>query len=220
MLQAILVAGLVLAALCSAAVFGSRAYSFLAIRLVSWLQRISEGPLPISGSTVAPATRRQFAPQANCYAYARNDLSRHWNPGQLAISRGHKIKGDVDKIYTRSVFLEALRADGVRRAGIRAYWSLFRGDGKYLISVGYHRLDRAHEDWFGNTVSGDFHFIRLDNDGSWSHKPGQDPVVELGRTPRYHEEYGTCVGVFALPAIEVGGQLVYDKSRVAWNHQQ
>jgi len=136
-------------------------------------------------------------PRNNCYNYGTNRLTGTYaQPGRFS------RRPILGRIYCAKV-RRAVMADG-------------------LIPCGYRRRGESYEQTLprdliakARTVQGhlaavrvspghDYHWFRLDNNGWWSHKPGQAPATDKDRgrkisDPRYSKTYPQFCGYFFVP---------------------
>lgn len=101
---------------------------------------------------------------ANCYTYVLDILPSRWvltsalcRPGEVEDEANNSTR----RLSWRTV-RSGFRSDGLRPATLRSL--LERPGNRYLVAVMF------------DPRSPDYHLVRLDADGEWSHKPGSDPV--------------------------------------------
>lgn len=133
-------------------------------QLAEWLRkRILENILPLGFS-------EDNSTKTNCYAYSLG-LTDTW----LKLGAVSGVEEDWD-IVSPSKVIHAFESD-MRALDITILQKLRRGDSPQLdfnqLLVGVY--------WASN----DYHFIRFNKDGKWSHKPGPQPVKRLGEFPPY-----------------------------------
>lgn len=122
---------------------------------------------------------------SNCYQYAaagsKPDGSNQVfneaipNPGELG---GYKLTKDSKNPVTETnrVF-QGLEADGIKSLQTTSSELPPKKDNHYLIGV------YVAGNWH------DFHFVRQDSDGGWSHKPGTGAPIERLREPNANGSY-------------------------------
>ena len=118
-----------------------------------------------------------FQKSTNCYAYACNDLFRHAylskpQPGQIAGMQAQQME---DSAVRYAVMADDLYRDANRLQRLIPLVRL-RGDPvpDHVANVpGYYLIALV------TAPNVDYHWLRQDNDGMWSHKPGWGEATNL-----------------------------------------
>lgn len=125
-----------------------------------------------------------FERYANCYTYAMNDRDRYNHGGDSPGERASGIPGSVDYSspsldHERTRDYEGYKAQLLK--GVEADGAIIAGkdaaplDGYYRVAVYAMPPDKMPKS--GDNSWTDMHFVREDQDGGWSHKPGRTPVT-------------------------------------------
>jgi hypothetical protein len=121
--------------------------------------------------------RGLFQMSTNCYAYACNDLYGHPymskpQPGQIAGLQAEQMEGSAVRY---AVMADDLHRDASRLQRLVPLIRL-RGDAvpDHVANVaGYYLIALV------TALNADYHWLRQDNDGMWSHKPGWGEATNL-----------------------------------------
>jgi hypothetical protein len=136
--------------------------------LVEWMVKTYPQRFQPNAPGFDPNAWTENVDGANCYAYALNANPAHWDP----LTRAWPDLGDLlpgKRTPLRQIFSwwtarRALRAEGLTPATLR---SLHQSPGDRWL-VAFHFDPRTRQ----------FHVMRLDSNGRWSHKPGVRPVTQ------------------------------------------
>lgn len=120
-----------------------------------------------------PLAWARMAGQINCYSYALNSPEMGMSaPGNVANRRGQKMAEfginarDISREAPFGKFVEAV-IGAAKADGLEELASLDDvKDGHYPVAL-----------FVGNAGGNDFHWLRRDADGGWSHKMGTAPVT-------------------------------------------
>lgn len=120
----------------------------------------------------------------NCYSYAMNDPDRYSYEGDIPGSRidssslsfalreeEGRVERERDYAGHKAILLKQIEADGAIIGGPDAELL----DGYYRVAVYTMPPEKGSKS--GDDVWSDMHFVREDNDGTWSHKPGSLAVT-------------------------------------------
>lgn len=119
---------------------------------------------------------RGYETHANCYSYAVNDMDRNdpggTTPGMISGVPVMSGKNVVDResfdLYKNNL-IAVSQADGLINIGSEI---IRPQEGHYLVGLYARYPDDKYQE-------ADFHYIRQNSDGSWSHKAGYSPVTNL-----------------------------------------
>lgn len=150
-----------------------------------------------------PLAWARIAAQVNCYTYALNSPEMGMSaPGNVANRRGQKMAEfglNAKDITAEAPFNDFVRAviGAAGADGLEAIETLDDvKDGHYPVAL-----------YVGNAGGNDFHWLRQDSDGGWSHKMGPDPVTRTDQTgenitdPKNAKfSFYQFAGLFQIPA--------------------
>lgn len=115
-----------------------------------------------------------FQEQTNCYSYAMNDMDRYSESGDQPGFRslGKRPSASNYQDYKKEL-LDGVYADGAIPGGENA--GIIPGYYRVAVfSMPPERMEKGE-----SNTNMDFHFVRENGDGTWSHKPGRMGVTDL-----------------------------------------
>ena len=160
---------------------------------------IDENSMPLSGSELDyepdlwNSDSENITNKTNCYSYALNAIRnpnvnmQTMQPGQ---SGGINSIIDQDDLSDISKLLKLIENDA------KIYGFVFERIGKYeKCQTGTYKVALVvdPDDKFGNFSNDkDYHWYRQNSDGTWSHKPGRNAVVNVDYSNHIITDPETC----------------------------